>query len=251
MVLMVPGDDDPLGVDEPEGGKAGEEKAKLDESDLDPGQEVPRALQKVELDLDDAPFLEDEDEEEPAAAAAEEAPKEIGLEEKKPRSAPSWLKNKKLLFLLAALLLVGVGATLFLLLRSPSKAPAPPPPPPVEEHAEKPAEHTPPPPPPKPTEFTVSFEPFWVEKIDADKRVHFLHISFAVTTKSEQTEREINAKMLILRDAVYYYLKNKDYAFLADTGNLEAIKADILQIVNKFLGTDQLSILLIKKYLVQ
>lgn len=244
MVLMVPGDDDPLGVEEPGSTKSGEEKAKLDESELDPTDEVPRALQKVELDLDDAPFLEEEEEEEEPEELADEAPKELGVEEQKRRFAlPVWLKNKRVVFALAGVLILIIGVILFLALR-PKKEPPPEELPPSAAQPEEPA-------PEEAREVTVPFAEFWIEKTDATKKVRFLHMSFSVVTKNPQAEREIKAKMLILRDAVYYYLRNKDYAFLSDTENLETLKSDLLSVMNKFIGSDQLQVLLIDKYLVQ
>lgn len=245
MVLMVPGDDDPLGVEEPGSTKSGEEKAKLDESELDPTDEVPRALQKVELDLDDAPFLEEEEEEEePEELADTQAPKELGVEEQKRRFAlPVWLKNKRVVFALAGVLVLIIGVILFLLLR-PKKEPPPEELPPTGAPQEAPA-------PAEAKEVTVPFVEFWIEKTDSAKKVRFLHLSFSVVTKNPQAEREIMAKMVILRDAVYYYLRNKDYAFLSDTENLETLKSDLLSVMNKFIGSDQLQVLLIDKYLVQ
>ncbi len=246
MVLMVPGDDDPLGVEEPGSPQPGDEKARLDESDLDPTAEVPRALQKVELDLDDAPFLEEEEEEEePEELAEAEAPREIGVEEKKRRLAlPPFLRNKKVVFALAGVLLLIIGLLLFLLLR-PKKEPAP------AEEALPAAEQPVAPQEPEAKEIPVAFSEFWVEKVDSAQKVRFLHFSFSVVTRSPAAEREIMAKTLILRDAVYYYLRNKDYAFLSDTENLETLKSDLLSVMNKFIGSDQLQVLLIDKYLVQ
>ncbi len=245
MVLMVPGDDDPLGVEESGSSKPGEEKAKLDESDLDPTEEVPRALQKVELDLDDAPFLEEEEEEEePEDLAEEAAPKELGVEEKKPRLAlPPFLRNRKVLFGLIGVLILIIGLILFFMLR-PKKAPPPEEKPQVEQQAAP--EVT-----PEIKEINVPFTEFWVEKIDPSGKVRFLHVQFSVQVHGPQAEREIKSKSLVLRDAVYYYLRNKDYAFLADTENLETLKSDLLSVMNKFLGSDQLQVLLIDKYLVQ
>lgn len=246
MVLMVPGDDDPLGVEEPGSPRPGDEKAKLDESELDPSEEIPRALQKVELDLDDAPFLEEEEEEEePEEILDEAAPRELGVEEKRPRLAlPAFLKSKKAVFAILGILILIIGLILFFVLR-PKKAPPPEKKPEVIEQPVAPET------PPELKEINVPFTEFWVEKLDASKKVRFLHIQFSVVVRGPHAEREIKAKTLVLRDAVFYYLRNKDYAFLSDTENLETLKSDLLSVMNKFLGSDQLQVLLIDKYLVQ
>lgn len=247
MVLMVPGDDDPLGVEEPGSSRPGEDKAKLDASELDPSEEIPRALQKVELDLDDAPFLEEEEEEEePEEALDEGAPRELGVEEKKPRFVlPPFLKSKKAVFAILGVLILIIGLILFFALR-PKKAP-----PPEEKKPEVMEQPVTPETPPELKEINVPFAEFWVEKLDDSKKVRFLHIQFSVVVRGPHAEREIKAKTLVLRDAVFYYLRNKDYAFLSDTENLETLKSDLLSVMNKFLGSDQLQVLLIDKYLVQ
>ncbi|WP_029894451.1 flagellar basal body-associated FliL family protein [Desulfohalovibrio reitneri] len=241
MVLWVPDEDDPLAGDEVAEEQG--EKATLDESDIKDGtgEDVPRALQKVELDLDDAPFLEEEEKEEEPEEA--EAPAEEGVEEEKKRRLPALLANKKVLILLAVILLAVIGLLLYFLLR-----PAEPPPPPPEKTPvqEEPAEKAP----EEPEPVTVRMEPFWVEKTDLNGKVRFLHIQFALEVQGGEAEREIRDKKLVLRDAVYYYLVNKEFAFLADTENLELLKRDVLSVVNKFLG-NQPENLLIEQYLVQ
>ena len=58
MVLLVPDDADEITEDVTDDSTSGQPKAQLDDS------EASKATQKVDLDLDDAPFLEDEEEEE-------------------------------------------------------------------------------------------------------------------------------------------------------------------------------------------
>jgi flagellar FliL protein len=84
-----------------------------------------------------------------------------------------------------------------------------------------------------------------------DRKVRFLHCRFALVTADPAAGREIDLKRLVLRDALYYYLKNKNYDFLAETKNMEALKKDLLSVVNKFLGADQIDTILIEEYLVK
>jgi flagellar FliL protein len=240
MVLLAAPDDDL--TPDPAGA---EKKAELDTEEL--ASNLPKASQKVELDLEDAPFL-DEEEEEEAAPAAPAAPSEaVSLEgaAKPKRELPPWLKDKRVLAGIAAALVLVIGLVLFLLLKP--KAPPPPPPPTAEE---KPVEQAPAPE-PELVDIVVKVEPFTVELKDSKGEIRFLSCKFALVTKNQSLEFEIKQKMTILRDAVYYYLKNKSLTFLADKNNAEALKVDLLSVINQFLSSDQLETILIEQYLVK
>ncbi|UJX40464.1 flagellar basal body-associated FliL family protein [Desulfovibrio sp. JY] len=223
-------------------------KAKLDDSEL--SDDLPKALQKVDLDLDDAPFLEDE-EEAPAAEegqAEESTPFPIEAEEKKPS------RKKKLILIVAPVLLLVIGAAVFFLLH---KKPAPPPAP-VEETP--PVEQAPPPPEPVPTppeppapkqEIVIPMEPFLVELTDSQGRTRFLTIRFTAVTQEKAVELEFKRNIIVLRDAVYYYLKNKKLEFLTDKNNADVLKKDVLSVINQFIGAQPLDNLLIEDYLVK
>lgn len=220
-------------------------KATLDESDIgddEDDDDVPRSQQKVELDLDDAPFLEDEDEDDDD----EEDVEEISLDEEPEEEESQFkrlLRNKKVLIGLAVLfvfiLAVPVKIWLFpegeKVVEEVGK---------VELEPEEPKK-------PETVEYTISFKPFWVEKTAPDGTVHFIHTKFSFTTTDPALQFEVRQKTFIIRDAIYYYLRNKEYDFLADMNNLEALKEDILSVINKFLGTSQVETLLVEEYLVQ
>jgi len=223
-------------------------KAKLDDSEL--SDDLPKALQKVDLDLDDAPFLEDE-EEAPAAEegqAEESTPFPVEAEEKKPS------RKKKLILIAAPVLLLVIGAAVFFLLH---KKPAPPPAP-VEETP--PVEQAPPPPEPVPTppeppapkqEIVIPMEPFLVELTDSQGHTRFLTIRFTAVTQEKAVELEFKRNIIVLRDAVYYYLKNKKLEFLTDKNNADVLKKDVLSVINQFIGAQPLDNLLIEDYLVK
>ncbi len=223
-------------------------KAKLDDSEL--SDDLPKALQKVDLDLDDAPFLEDE-EEEPAAAepAAAEAAPDIDIGEK---PKPS---RKKLFILLGAaiLLLAGGAAGYFLFFKKPASPPPPPPPVQEQEPPPPPVEPTPPPPPPPPPkqEIVMAMEPFLIELTDSAGRTRFLSIRFTAVTQEKSVELEFKRNRIVVRDAVYYYLKNKNLNFLTDKNNAAALKKDVLSVINQFIGAQPLDNLLIEDYLVK
>jgi flagellar FliL protein len=216
-------------------------KAKLDDSEL--SDDLPKALQKVDLDLDDAPFLEDEPEEPPPTTEEDATPFPTTDETPKPAS------KKKLYLIIGFALLLIVGGAAFFLLRKPAPAPvveAPPaeplPPPPVE----------PPPEPPKPQrEIVMTLEPFLIELTDKQGRTHFLTIRFTAATSEPAVELEFKRNIIVVRDAVYYYLKNKSMDFLTDKNNADTLKKDVLSVINQFIGAQPLDNLLIEDFLVK
>ncbi|MFP5259671.1 MAG: flagellar basal body-associated protein FliL [Acidobacteriota bacterium] len=221
-------------------------KAKLDDSEL--SDDLPKALQKVDLDLDDAPFLEDEPEETPPP------PEEAGPGGKavadEAAAKPTRKKRLILLGLILVLLLGGGAAAYFLLLKKPA------PPPPVVETAphEEPAPPPPPPPPPPPApkpEIVLTMDPFLVELTDRTGRSRFLTIRFSAATHDHAVELEFKRNYIVLRDAVYYYLKNKSLEFLTDKNNADTLKKDVLSVMNQFIGAQPLDNLLIEDYLVK
>ena len=224
-------------------------KAKLDDSEL--SDDLPKALQKVDLDLDDAPFLEDEPEEAPPAQE-ESGPSETPVVDD---SAAKSARKKRLIVigLIVALLLGGGAAAYFLLLKKPApKAP-------VEEqlpHEEPaPPPQMPPPPPPEPPapkpEIVLAMDPFFIELIDQKGRSRFLTIRFTAATHEHAVELEFKRNAIVVRDAVYYYLKNKSLEFLTDKNNAETLKKDVLSVINQFIGAQPLDNLLIEDYLVK
>lgn len=220
-------------------------KAKLDDTEL--SDDLPKALQKVDLDLDDAPFLEDEKPEEAATEESAEAPAAAAPTEE---TAP---QSKKKLLLIAGLAVVLIaGAAIFFLTRKST-----PPPEPVEQKAPEPApEPTPPPPPlpeppaPKP-EIVMPMEPFLVEMTDSKGHSRFLSIRFTAVTQEKNVEYEFKRNIIVVRDGVYYYLKNKNLEFLTDKNNTDALKKDVLSVINQFMGPQPLDNLLIEDYLVK
>lgn len=200
---------------------------------------------KVELDLEDAPFLEeeDEDEEEEEAAPAGEAP---SLEEPETAEAAPWYKRKKILIpvgIVVPLLVIG----LYFLLKSDlssgeeevaqqEEAAAP------ETAAEEPE--------PEVVEFLYDLDPFFVEKVAEDGSIRFLSCKFTAVTDDEALSFEMQQKTTVLRDAVYFYLKNKNLTFLVDKSNVDVLKKDVISVMNQYLSVS-LQDMLIEEYLVK
>jgi flagellar FliL protein len=217
-------------------------KAKLDDAELNVG--VPKALQKVDLDLDGAPFLE-----EPAAPQeAPEAPAapSQSLEVEAPGETPFW-KKKKFLLIAGGALVVILALTAWLVLRKP----APPPPPPVEETpapAQEPEQ--PPAPEEKPEQFYV-LDPFLVEKPDDKGHIRLITLKIKLGYKDEQLADELKRKNLVLRDGLYYNLKNKSFGNLTDKKAVDTLRDELKGVVDNYLNTGQIEEVLFDDLLVK
>ena len=234
---MVPEDTEAVAAEE-----GASQKAELDTEEI--SSPVPREAQKVELDLEDAPFLEEEDEIE-----EEEEPQEDLLEEE---GEKPWYKRRKFIIPASAavLLLISLAVIYFVFIAGKEEAEL------VEpdlesqtitEEAAPPVEPEPEP----PQEYTVSMRPFWIEQVDQTGKVRFLVCKFAAVTTNEELSLELEQKNTILRDAIFYYLKNKDLTYLSDKENVETLKADLLSVINQYLSTARLETLLIEQYMVK
>jgi flagellar FliL protein len=219
-------------------------KAKLDDTEL--SDELPKALQKVELDLDDAPFLEDEKEEAPPPPPGEES---VQREEETPQ--PPWWKKKAVVFGGAALVLVILAALAYFLFFSGKKEEIPPPPPAEETAEEASQETTAPPPLPEAKEVVVVMDPFLVEQTNEKGEAFLVSLQFSTTTTSPEFAKELSRNAVVLRDAVYYFLKNKQLVYLDDEKVAESLKQDIMSVMNQFLGDEQITNLFIEKYVVK
>lgn len=238
MVLLVPDGDD---VTEEASSVSEQPKAQLDDS------EASKATQKVDLDLDDAPFLEDEDDEEEIADVADETPMRDDEDEEGPESPglAALLKNKFVL-IGAGIILLLLVAIVILLLREPEAPPPPPPPPPAEEQQPEAApavEEAP--------EILIRLDPFLIEQTDEDGKVRFLEVRILLSTDEEGLAKQFKQETYTVRNALFYYLKNKDLQFLSDKENSDKLKKELLAIVNQYMGFGQFKTLMFDRYLVR
>jgi len=207
--------------------------------------EPSRGTQKVELDLDDAPFLEEEEEVKPEPAKPSQAMSLEPAAEEKP-AAPA--NRKKLIIIGAAalvLLIVAGVAVKFLFFKGPA-APAPEK---TEQAASKEANATPPE--PEKPEIQVRLEPFWVEQKGEGDEIRFLTVRILLTTTDPSIAKEFQAKTLEARNAIFYYLKNKDVHFLADEHNTEKLKAELLLVINQYVSDGKFEMLMFEEYVVK
>lgn len=239
MVLLVPDDSDSAAdtLDE-----SGQPKAQLDDS------EANRATQKVDLDLDDAPFLEDEEEEEEIIDEEEETPLFEEPEKESSFDFKALLKNK--FFLMGVgVILVLIVIIIYLLLRDPE---LPPPPPPQETQQEEIVEEK------APDEVAeekpgilIRLDPFLIEQRDKENIIRFLEIRVVISTDDEGLARQFQQETFAVRNALYYYLKNKNLEFLSDKDNSDKLKRELLAIINQYMGFGQFETLLFEQYLVR
>ncbi|NCC25085.1 MAG: flagellar basal body-associated FliL family protein [Deltaproteobacteria bacterium] len=240
---------DPIDLNSDQGQGSADKKAELDTSKF--GGNVPKSLQKVELDLDDALFLEDEPESQPKPSSASEAETQPSVKqtpddgETKDETQQPWWKRRIVLLAVGGgvlLLLVVAVMSMWFLLSMDSPQPTP------EFKSVDSQNQTEVAPEPE----IVSFDPFWVE-YSTNGTYEFLTFSFSVPLVSEHNLLgwEITHKKMVLRDAVYYYLRNKDLVFLRNAENADNLKKDLLAVMNQYLGNGQLEELLIEEYVVR
>ncbi len=210
---------------------------------------------KVQLDLDDAPFLEMK-EEEPAAPPKNDAPVEMPKPNKpKPEPEPGAKKKlgKKQIIKIAGaavlLIVIAIGAKMFLFGgEKPPDAPA------KEEAKEegpivKVIPTTPPvPDAPKGPAFTVKLDPFWIEQRGPEGEIRFLLCQFSIPVETENLNNEIMSKTLVIRDSLYYYLKNRPMTFLTDSDVMNALKADVAGVINENLSAGKVGDIYIEEY---
>ena len=196
------------------------------------------SLRKVELDLDDAPFLVEQAP--PPPAKTEEAPLQVANEGAEPTK-----KKKKLLIIAAAagllVLLVAGAAIWWFVLRTP---PPPPPEPIKPEVIVVPSAKTPTAQP----DSVKELAPFVIPRQTA-KGARFLICKFSTVSKSPRVGMEIDQKLIPLRDALYYYLSSKPDAFLLDPANGPTIKKDLGGVLNDYLTQGRIEDILFESYL--
>ena len=210
---------------------------------------------KVELDLDDSPFLDDDEPEqkpEPVSQkkSTQSVEKDDPVQEKPASFKDRLLANRKKLVLAggAFLLLFAVAIFVNTTILSGGDSPAPPPPEPEKVAVAQPAA---PQPPAQPPVLVMQLEPFWVELKDTEGDSRFLTLRFNIPTDNPALHGEMSGKVFILRDAIFYYLRNQPIISLRDDAKVQAFKGDLLAVMNEHLGSGKVSEILIQEYFVQ
>ncbi len=193
---------------------------------------------KVELDLDDAPFLQ-EDEPEPQAEPEPESEKiELPSAEgdKKDSDKPAGNRKKRLIFAGAAAVVLAIVAVVvnMFLFGGEEKPTAPSAPEPVYEVVST----TPPKEEPvkPPYAHLVQWETFQVEQRGEDGGIRFVTCKIAIPAADDAQYMELMAKRIVLRDAVYYFLRNRPPEILSTKEKNLALRADIVGVLNGHLS---------------
>ncbi|MDP2848102.1 MAG: flagellar basal body-associated FliL family protein [Humidesulfovibrio sp.] len=205
--------------------------------------ETSRGTQKVELDLDDAPFLEEEEEVKPEPVKPS-AP--VSLEPAKEEKPP--LEKKKLIIIGAAtlvLIIVAALAVKFLFFKS-KAAPEP-----AKTEQAAPAQENATVAEPEKPEIHFRMEPFWVEQKAGPEEVRFLIVRMQLGTKDPAVAKDFEMKLLPARNAIFYYLKNKDVHFLVDEQNTDKLKAELLLVINQYVADGKFDTLMFEEYVVK
>jgi flagellar FliL protein len=216
----------------------------LDTSTLNLEEFAAKAGSKVELDIDDAPFLVD-DEPSPVDKPAEQTPPPPSDGQNEEARLAVLRRRKRIILgcaILAVLALAGGAVWFFALREAPEGEPARSSTVVVVPSPESLA---------GPTVLLLTFEPFWVPQKDEQGNEHFLSISFSSETTDERLLKEVTDKKLTLRDAVYYYLRNKPHEYVMDSDNLLIVKQDLLDIINGYLLQGKLEDLFVENLILK
>lgn len=210
-----------------------------DDAQARPGSDTGHA--KVELDLDDAPFLQVPEEKSPAVR--EDDALAVPESDAPAQNSDDRKKRKKLIIIAGAVLLPVLGAAgWWFFLRTPPPPPPPPPAPEVIVVPSKPAVQP-------DSDHIKEFAPFLVPGVDAKGETRFLVCKFSTLSKQGELDKEMDHKMISLRDAIYYYLHSKSSDYLTNARNAPAIKQDLIAVLNDYLTQGKIEDILFESYL--
>ncbi|MDR2076746.1 MAG: flagellar basal body-associated FliL family protein [Desulfovibrio sp.] len=209
---------------------------------------------KVELDLEDAAFLQEQAAETETPPPGEKPAGDEVAAAEGPARPPRWrillerLKGgkKKLLAAAAACLVLGIAGVAVNVFLFGAEKPVPAGPVRVVVPSQPQGNAT-----EQPAVFMVNWEPFLVERRGEEGEIRFLYCRFATPTDNELLQAELEAKKVVVRDAVYYYLSNKPLTFLSDLSRQKELKDDIISVINEHVSTAKLSELYFEEYMVR
>lgn len=218
------------------------EQARTGAGSLKMGDFAVQASQKVQLDIDDAPFLVEPEETPPPVVRGETA---LAMNEADTEAAAKRARRKRLMIgggvglVVLALVVAGV---LWFLRGAPVSTPALPEPTVIVVPSPKSVAG--------PPQYKIEFAPFMVEQRE-NGEVHFLQARFAGISSLETVIQEARNKQLVLRDSIYYYLRNKTHQYLVNPENAMTIKQDLQDIVNGILTQGKMDDILVVNYIIK
>ncbi len=230
-----------------------------------PEQSSGAGEKKVQLDVEGAPFLEEqkatpapeEKKEEKQEEAKKEEPRREESKKDGEEEQPKKSKKKLIIILgLAMILLLGIGGALAFFFLMPEEDALPEGIPPdayivvVEDADYADYYHT---------EFvgdevrvySTTLEPFWIQLKNEDNSTVFLVCTFTLITEDSRIFRRLEAEMPKIRDSIRYFLNTKDYVFLTSYTNYPAIKRQLLNVVNKEIILGEFDDILYDNYVIK
>ncbi len=185
---------------------------------------IDSASKKVELDLEGAPFLVEEQEEEEKPKPQEEKKSEEDEQAELERLAKA--KKKKIIILgLAGLLVVILSVAGYFFLFSTPEEVIPPTIIIIPSETEATVDSS----------LEIKLDPFWIELVNKEGKKQFLVGSFILQLSNTAGKTETLRNMKIVRDAVYYYFVNSDYEFLSQHQNIGQIKRGMIDLLNQYI----------------
>ncbi len=214
------------------------ENLSLDDNVANATQFVQQAQEKVQLDLDDAAFLDFEEEEEkkPSELAARPTDEVEVVQPKFWQRKPFVISSTLLL-----LVLLGGAVYYFYFMDVPPPVATVEPVVVVVPSNQSVSGKE---------EYHVALAPFLIEQRD-ENEVRFLQARFRLIAQDEAAATDAKQNILSLRDAMYYYLRNKTHQFLINPDNIEGIKQDLLDVANSYLNKGKLTLILYEDYLLK
>lgn len=201
------------------------------------------ASNKVELDLEDAPFLADESEVSEEENSSKNDSNVSSNEDEDLENEGSFFSRKKKLILIGAgvalLLLIGLGVLIVPSLLEDDGV--------LQNVIVVPSADV------KrgPMVQQVKLEPFFVQCTDASGNIHFLQATFVLSSSNTDVFHEISNNQKVIRDTIYYFLNIQSPSMLLDTTNQKQIKEELFNAVNDVIVSGSLDDLFIDSYLIK
>lgn len=217
-----------------------------------------KATIKVELDLDDAPFLDEPVEEEKPEKPDPAPSSELVPQEEESENLSFVQRLKQRLFSNKKKVVMAGGAAFLLIIAAivvniflfgedkPEVAPVEPEGPKKVVISDTPEEL-----PPPPEVYMVKWEPFMVERRGSEGEIRILYCEFSTPTHDPMLQAEIFAKKIILRDAIYYYFNNKDLTFLSNAERQKELRSDVISVINEHITSGRVTELYFEEYVVR
>ena len=98
----------------------------------------------------------------------------------------------------------------------------------------------------------IYLKPFFIARqFPKEKSTRFFELHIVLSTKKNIAKDLIIVENISLRNAIYVFLSRKDVEFLLDPNQRDILKQELLQIINKYMAGHSFETILFAKYLVR